>query len=131
MLEWNGDAVMTLEEAASFLKVSETTVYQLVRSGELKARKVGREWRILKSQLVEFLKQDGSQDAATQGATIQDATILPDEDNGGEYRLEDGQEKVALWLPISRTEKAKLIERMTAKKTSMTELVMTAIRDFF
>jgi excisionase family DNA binding protein len=124
MLEWNGDAVMTLEEAAGFLKVSETTVYQLVRSGELKARKVGREWRILKSQLVEFLKQDG------KGST-QEVTIMPDEDNGGEYRLEDGQEKVALWLPISRTEKAKLIERMTAKKTSMTELVMTAIRDFF
>jgi excisionase family DNA binding protein len=124
MLEWNGDAVMTLEEAAGFLKVSETTVYQLVRSGELKARKVGREWRILKSQLVEFLKQDG------EGIT-QEATIMPDEDNGGEYRLEDGQEKVALWLPISRIEKAKLIERMTAKKTSMTELVMTAIRDFF
>jgi excisionase family DNA binding protein len=124
MLEWNGDAVMTLEEAAGFLKVSETTVYQLVRSGELKARKVGREWRILKSQLVEFLKQDG------EGST-QEVTIMPDEDNGGEYRLEDGQEKVALWLPISRTEKAKLIERMTAKKTSMTELVMTAIRDFF
>jgi excisionase family DNA binding protein len=123
MLEWNGDAVMTLEEAADFLKVSETTVYQLVRSGELKARKVGREWRILKSQLVEFLKQEGH--------ITQDATIMPDEDNGGEYRLEDGQEKVALWLPISRTEKAKLIERMTAKKTSMTELVMTAIRDFF
>jgi excisionase family DNA binding protein len=131
MLEWNGDAVMTLEEAASFLKVSETTVYQLVRSGELKARKVGREWRILKSQLVEFLKQDGSQDAAIQDTSIQDATILPDEDNGGEYRLEDGQEKVALWLPISRAEKAKLIQSMTAKKTSMTELVMTAIRDFF
>jgi excisionase family DNA binding protein len=124
MLEWNGDAVMTLEEAAGFLKVSETTVYQLVRSGELKARKVGREWRILKSQLVEFLKQDG------EGIT-QEVTIMPDEDNGGEYRLEDGQEKVALWLPISRTEKAKLIERMSAKKTSMTELVMTAIRDFF
>jgi excisionase family DNA binding protein len=124
MLEWNGDAVMTLEEAAGFLKVSETTVYQLVRSGELKARKVGREWRILKSQLVEYLKQDGE-------SMIQDGVILADEANGGEYRLEDGQEKVALWLPISRTEKAKLIERMSAKKTSMTELVMTAIRDFF
>jgi excisionase family DNA binding protein len=124
MLEWNGDAVMTLEEAAGFLKVSETTVYQLVRSGELKARKVGREWRILKSQLVEYLKQGGE-------SMIQDSAILADEANGGEYRLEDGQEKVALWLPISRTEKAKLIERMTAKKTSMTELVMTAIRDFF
>jgi excisionase family DNA binding protein len=129
MLEWNGDAVMTLEEAASFLKVSETTVYQLVRSGELKARKVGREWRILKSQLVEFLKQDT--ETTTQDSAIQDTTILPDEDNGGEYRLEGGQEKVALWLPISRAEKAKLIQSMTAKKTSMTELVMTAIRDFF
>jgi excisionase family DNA binding protein len=89
MLEWGGDAVMTLEEAAAFLKVSETTVYQLVRSGELKARKVGREWRILKSQLVEFLKLEGE-------AIISDNVILADEQNGGEYRIEEGQEKVAL-----------------------------------
>jgi excisionase family DNA binding protein len=123
MLEWGGDAVMTLEEGAAFLKVSETTVYQLVRSGELKARKVGREWRILKSQLVEFLKLEGE-------TMISDNVILADEVNGGEYRLENGQEKVALWLPISRVEKTKLIERMTAKKVSMTELVMNAIKDF-
>jgi excisionase family DNA binding protein len=123
MLEWGGDAVMTLEEGAAFLKVSETTVYQLVRSGELKARKVGREWRILKSQLVEFLKLEGE-------TMISDNVILADEVNGGEYRIEDGQEKVALWLPISRIEKTKLIERMTAKKVSMTELVMNAIKDF-
>lgn len=43
MNEWGGDAVMTLEEAAGFLKVSETTVYQLLRDGQLKARKVGRD----------------------------------------------------------------------------------------
>jgi hypothetical protein len=94
-----------------------------VRSGELKARKVGREWRILKSQLVEFLKLEGE-------TMISDNVILADEVNGGEYRIEDGQEKVALWLPISRIEKTKLIERMTAKKVSMTELVMNAIKDF-
>jgi excisionase family DNA binding protein len=123
MLEWGGDAVMTLEEGAAFLKVSETTVYQLVRSGELKARKVGREWRILKSQLVEFLKLDGE-------TLVSDNVILPDEQNGGEYRIEDGQEKVALWLPISRAQKTKLIEHMTAKKVSMTELVMKSIKDF-
>lgn len=57
MQEWGGDAVMTLEDAADFLKVSSTTVYQLTRSGELPARKVGREWRFLKSQLVGYLKQ--------------------------------------------------------------------------
>ena len=123
MLEWGGDAVMTLEEAAAFLKVSETTVYQLVRSGELKARKVGREWRILKSQLVEFLRLGGE-------SMTTDKVILADEQNGGEYRLEDGQEKVALWLPISRAQKTQLIERLTAKKISMTEIVMNAIKDY-
>ena len=123
MLEWGGDAVMTLEEAAAFLKVSETTVYQLVRSGELKARKVGREWRILKSQLVEFLRLRGE-------SMTTDKVILADEQNGGEYRLEDGQEKVALWLPISRAQKTQLIERLTAKKISMTEIVMNAIKDY-
>jgi excisionase family DNA binding protein len=123
VIDWGGDAVMTLEEGAAFLKVSETTVYQLVRSGELKARKVGREWRILKSQLVEFLKLEGE-------TMISDNVILADEVNGGEYRIEDGQEKVALWLPISRAQKTQLIERMTAKKISMTELMMNAIKDF-
>lgn len=123
MLEWGGDSVMTLEEGAAFLKVSGTTVYQLVRSGELKARKVGREWRILKSQLVEFLKLEGE-------TMISDNVILADEVNGGEYRIENGQEKVALWLPISRAQKTQLIERMTAKKISMTELMMNAIKDF-
>ena len=123
MLEWGGDAVMTLEEAAAFLKVSETTVYQLVRSGEPKARKVGREWRILKSQLVEFLRLGGE-------SMTTDNVILADEQNGGEYRLEDGQEKVALWLPISRAQKTQLIERLTAKKISMTEIVMNAIKDY-
>jgi excisionase family DNA binding protein len=123
MQEWGGDAVMTLEEGAAFLKVSETTVYQLVRSGELKARKVGREWRILKSQLVEFLKLEGE-------TMISDNVILADEVNGGEYRIEDGQEKVALWLPISRAQKTQLMERMMAKKVSMTDLTMNAIKDF-
>jgi hypothetical protein len=56
--------------------------------------------------------------------------ILMDEQNGGEYKIENGQEQVSLWLPISREEKAKLIENMTAKNTSMTELVMTVIQDF-
>lgn len=65
-----------------------------------------------------------------QENTIRDDTILIDEQNGGEYKLENGREQVSLWLPISREEKANLIENMTAKNTSMTELVMTAIKDF-
>jgi excisionase family DNA binding protein len=52
-----GVVVMTLEEAANFLEVSETTVYQLLREGQLKALKVGREWRSLESGLVSYLKE--------------------------------------------------------------------------
>jgi excisionase family DNA binding protein len=122
MTDWGGDAVMTLEETAAFLKVSETTVYQLLRDGQLKARKVGREWRFLKSQLIAYLKD---------GMDSSEARVMPDDINGGEYRLEDGQEKVALWLPMSREEKKALVNLVRKKDKSVTEIVMKALNDFF
>jgi excisionase family DNA binding protein len=122
MTDWGGDAVMTLEETAAFLKVSETTVYQLLRDGQLKARKVGREWRFLKSQLITYLKD---------GMDSSEARVMPDDINGGEYRLEDGQEKVALWLPMSREEKKALVNLVRKKDKSVTEIVMKALNDFF
>ena len=121
MNEWGGDAVMTLEEAAEFLKVSETTVYQLLRDGQLKARKVGREWRFLKSELVAYLKE---------GAAMNDAKVMLDEINGGEYRVENGQETVALWLPMSRDQKKAMIETVKKNDTSVTQIVMNALKNF-
>jgi excisionase family DNA binding protein len=119
---WGGDAVMTLEEAAAFLKVSETTVYQLLREGGLKARKVGREWRVLKSTLVAYLKD---------GVDSSDITTMPDDLNGGgEYRLENGQERVALWIPLTRTQKKALTEEFRKKDTSATEVVINAFKSF-
>jgi excisionase family DNA binding protein len=121
MEEWGGDAVMTLEDAAGFLKVSETTVYQLLRDGQLKARKVGREWRFLKSALVAYLKE---------GADLSESKVMPDDINGGEYKLEDGQENVALWLPVTREQKKALISIVQKKDTTVTEVVMNALRGF-
>ncbi len=121
MNEWGGDAVMTLEEAAAFLKISETTVYQLLRDGQLKARKVGREWRFLKSSLVTYLKE---------GADFSEGKVMPDDINGGEYRLEDGQESVALWLPVTREQKKALTTIVQKKDTTVTEVVMNALRGF-
>jgi hypothetical protein len=57
--------------------------------------------------------------------------VLQDELNGGEYKVENGQEMVALWLPISREEKAKTLQAAQAKKTSVTEVVMKALKDWF
>ncbi|MBV7333861.1 SPFH domain-containing protein [Chloroflexi bacterium TSY] len=47
--------VMTLDEAAAYLKVSSADVQSLIDSGELKARKIGSQYRIGKSVIDEFL----------------------------------------------------------------------------
>lgn len=46
---------MTPEEAAELLRVHRTTVYRLIDSGEIKATRVGGQWRIPEAALLEML----------------------------------------------------------------------------
>lgn len=48
-------AVMTLEEAAAYLKVSAADVQAIIDSGELKARQIGSQYRISKDAIDAFL----------------------------------------------------------------------------
>ncbi len=48
--------VMTTAEAAAYLKVSEADVLALIEAGDLKARKIGSQYRIGRATLDEFLK---------------------------------------------------------------------------
>lgn len=112
------DEVLTLEEVATLLKVSETTVYQLTRSGVLPARKVGREWRFLRRRLLEWLAQPGE---AAEGVVERDA-------QGGEYKVEGGQEFIALWLPMTREEKARQLEKAAREGVNVSDLVADYLR---
>ncbi len=47
--------VLSLEEAASFLYVSKSTVYRLLNQGKLRGMKAGKQWRFRKQDLVEYL----------------------------------------------------------------------------
>jgi excisionase family DNA binding protein len=47
--------VWTPAEAAPYLKVSINTVHELCRTGQLRAIRVGRQWRILKADLDAYL----------------------------------------------------------------------------
>jgi len=47
---------MTTAEAAAYLKVSEADVIALIEAGDLKARKIGSQYRIGKAVLDEFVK---------------------------------------------------------------------------
>jgi excisionase family DNA binding protein len=54
----DGD-VLTAEQAARFLRVSTKTLLRLAREGDLPGRKIGREWRFAKSELLALLASHG------------------------------------------------------------------------
>ena len=53
------DKLFTLKETAKILRVSERTIMRYLKSGKLKASKVGQ-WRIKESDLEKFLKQNSN-----------------------------------------------------------------------
>lgn len=47
--------IMTLEEVARYLRLSNQTIYKMVQSGEVPGVKIGKEWRFRRSVLDEWL----------------------------------------------------------------------------
>jgi excisionase family DNA binding protein len=48
-------AFLTTEEVLGYLKVNPRTIYRLIRSGELPAIRIGRQWRFRRTDLDEWL----------------------------------------------------------------------------
>ena len=48
--------ILTLKEAAEYLRVSRQTVYNMIKDRRIKAYKVGREWRFFRSNIMEYLE---------------------------------------------------------------------------
>ncbi len=55
---FENDEVLTTNEAIRFLKISKPTFLKCVRTGKIRAIKVGNGWRVLESELHRFLKGD-------------------------------------------------------------------------
>lgn len=51
------DQVFTISEVARLLKVSEQVVRQLVTSGELRSKRVGKQYRVTQAMLDEYLNK--------------------------------------------------------------------------
>jgi excisionase family DNA binding protein len=49
--------IMTVQEAARYLRVSSTLVRRLARQGEIPGTQVGRQWRFAKEQLDEWMRE--------------------------------------------------------------------------
>ena len=50
------DMVFTFDEFRKYLKLGRNTALRLLQTGEVKGKKVGRQWRILKSEVVKYLR---------------------------------------------------------------------------
>lgn len=50
--------VYTADEVAYTLRVSTETVYRLIKNGEIRALKVGRNYRIPEDALVEYFRKE-------------------------------------------------------------------------
>jgi len=51
--------VMTVDELAAYLKIPKSTLYKLVREGQIPSQKVGRHWRFRKETIDRWLDQRG------------------------------------------------------------------------
>ncbi|MBM6665343.1 helix-turn-helix domain-containing protein [Flavonifractor plautii] len=47
--------ILTVKEAAALLKTSRQQICRMIQNGELPAVKVGREWRISRNALLDYL----------------------------------------------------------------------------
>jgi excisionase family DNA binding protein len=70
------EKVMTLAEAAKFLRVSAPKARALAEARELPGRKIGEDWRFLHSALVEWLRPKPT----SRDIFLQQAGALADDD---------------------------------------------------
>jgi excisionase family DNA binding protein len=52
------DDILTTKEACQYLKVSRPTYLKCIADGKIKAKKVGRCWRVLRSELIKSVCEE-------------------------------------------------------------------------
>ena len=73
-----GDDILTIEEVAKYLRVSERTVYDWAQKGEIPSGKIGTVWRFKKSEIEKWVNErlSSGQKPASQSMQIQIKNIL-------------------------------------------------------
>lgn len=76
--------VLNLEETADYLRVSNQTVYNMIKAGRIKAYKVGREWRFLRADIMAYLNSTTNREFMAMAAkggksNLHDIGVIMDE----------------------------------------------------
>lgn len=52
--------ILTLQEAADYLKITRETLTKMVKGAEIKGTKVGREWRFFKGDVIAYMNDNAN-----------------------------------------------------------------------
>lgn len=63
-MQTDEDQVLTIDELATYLKVSKSTLYKLVQEGKVPGHKVGRHWRFRRETIDRWM--DSSNDSPSK-----------------------------------------------------------------
>ena len=66
-METKPEDVLTIEELAVYLKVSKSTLYKIVRQGDIPSQKVGRHWRFRKKAIDNWLERTQTNELHPEG----------------------------------------------------------------
>jgi excisionase family DNA binding protein len=105
--------VLNVDQAAEFLGFSAYTVREKARTGEIPGRKVGREWRFSREQLLEWLR--AGEAPKRHGFTIE---VIEDPEGGGYVATVEGQEGASDLVGRGATEDEAVHEVMAALRTA-------------
>ena len=48
--------ILTIQEVSHFLRIPVSTIYSLAQKGKLRGAKIGRQWRFLREEIVNYLR---------------------------------------------------------------------------
>ena len=88
--------VLTVEEAAEYLRVAGTTLMAKAREGEIPGKRIGRLWRFSRRELLEWVEdraRTGEEDLALARAAMED---YDDPDNQGVLSSAEVREQLGL-----------------------------------
>jgi excisionase family DNA binding protein len=74
---YEGHITLDLNEAANFLKISETTAQEMAASGELPGAKIGRAWVFLADDLVAWLREQVKSQRRERAVRCETAADIP------------------------------------------------------
>ncbi|MDR2535061.1 MAG: PTS sugar transporter subunit IIA [Treponema sp.] len=122
------DDILTIEEVAKYLRVSERTVYDWSQKGEIPAGKIGTVWRFKKSEIEKWVNDRLSINtlASQNGAVQIDALISPDRILFLEYSTKRDA-LLALADNLAKAPQVKNRNELFAEILKREELMSTAI----